>query len=195
MNPDKQLWLLVGGNGAGKSTFYEEYLRPEGMRLVNADQIARIIAPNNPEESSYDAAKIAETLRFELLDEGVSFCFETVFSHPSKIDFVAHARALGYKIIIVLIHLDSPELNQARVSQRVAVGGHSVPDQKVKDRIPRMLLHVKQALPLADEAYILDNSLYDTEFKEIATLTDGMLELHANPAPKWALQLLSDYLV
>ena len=49
----------------------------------------------------------------------MSFCFETVYSHPSKIDFIAQAKALGYQIIMVLIHLESPTLNQARIASLV----------------------------------------------------------------------------
>lgn len=32
----KQLWLLVGGNGAGKSTFYELVLEPLGLPCNSA---------------------------------------------------------------------------------------------------------------------------------------------------------------
>jgi predicted ABC-type ATPase len=55
----------------------------------------------------------------------VSFCFETVYSHPSKIDVTALAKALAYPVIMVLIHLESPGLNQARIAGRVSEGGHS----------------------------------------------------------------------
>jgi predicted ABC-type ATPase len=37
----KQLWILAGGNGSGKSTFYEQYLRPQGLSFVNTDLIAK----------------------------------------------------------------------------------------------------------------------------------------------------------
>ena len=80
----KQLWILVGGNGSGKSTFYHQRLEPLGLPFVNADIIARQLYPDNPEARSYDAAKIAEQQRFQLLSQGRSFCFETVFSHPSR---------------------------------------------------------------------------------------------------------------
>ena len=107
MKNQPQLWLLAGGNGAGKSTFYHQFLEPLGIPFVNADIIAKKIFPKSPEERSYDAAKIAEKLRANLLQEARSFCFETVFSHPSKIDFVGHAKALGYEIILVFIHLET----------------------------------------------------------------------------------------
>ena len=93
---DQQLWLLVGGNGAGKSTFYHLALEPLGLPFVNADRLARLVYPEAPEAHSYAAAQLAEQQRNSLLLSGASFCFETVYSHPSKIDFAARAKALGY---------------------------------------------------------------------------------------------------
>ena len=93
MNQRKQIWLLSGGNGAGKSTFYRTQLEPRGLNFVNADILARHLFPDAPEAHSYTAAKVAEEMRNRLLEEGRSFCFETVFSHPSKIDFLARAKA------------------------------------------------------------------------------------------------------
>lgn len=88
----KQLWLLAGGNGAGKSTFYHTQLEPLGFPFVNA-------------------AIIAEQIRKDLLQQGSSFCFETVFSHHSKIDFAVQAKTSGYEIILVFIHLENISLN------------------------------------------------------------------------------------
>jgi predicted ABC-type ATPase len=132
MNPHKQLWILAGGNGAGKSTFYRTQLAPLGLPFVNADLLAKELYPEAPEAHSYEAARLAAELRGRLLQEGRCFCFETVFSHPSKIDFVAEAKVLGYEVILVFIHLDSVALNQARIAQRVEEGGISYPATKSK---------------------------------------------------------------
>lgn len=189
----KQLWLLAGGNGAGKSTFYREFLLPRGLPFVNADNIARRIAPESPEAASYDAARIAESLRQNLLLSEASFCFETVFSHPSKVDFLGHAKALGYEIILVFIHLSHPQLNKARVAQRVSEGGHSVPEEKIESRIPRTLEHIKIALPLCDEVHLLDNSRHDSPFYRIATLIERQAKIKVDELPAWASELLQDY--
>jgi predicted ABC-type ATPase len=187
----KQLWLLVGGNGAGKSTFFRLYLEPLGLPFVNADRLARIAYPNAPEAHSYDAARLAEQQRNRLLLSGASFCFETVYSHPSKIDFVARAKALGYQVIMVMIHLDSVQLNQARVAERVSEGGHGVPENKVIRRIPRMLAHVKASLPLCDVIRVYDNSFADNPFVPVFSIADGRLEPHLEPLPDWAKVLVS----
>lgn len=186
----KQLWLLVGGNGAGKSTFFELFLKPRKLAFVNADRIARTLAPEGGEDVSYEAAVVAERMRQDLLEQGRSFCFETVYSHPSKIDFTAQAKALGYEVILVFIHLGEPSLNLARISQRVSEGGHEVPEKKVRDRLNRTVHNVVQAMPLADEVHLIDNSSWEQPFRRVAVVRHGEVELLAEPTPTWAVDLL-----
>ena len=193
MNQGKQLWLLAGGNGAGKSTFYRTRLKPLGLPFVNADIFAKQLYPEQPEAHSYEAAKIAERIRKQMLQEGRSFCYETVFSHPSKIDFIAQAKSMGYEIILVFIHLESALLNQARVSQRVSEGGHHVPNDKVNSRIPRVLQNIKEALPLCDRCYFLDNSRLDNPFQQVVEIDNGQVMLKATSLPDWVKSLLVNF--
>lgn len=191
MNQIKQLWVLAGGNGAGKSTFYRLYLEPKGMPFVNADVIAKHLFPDDPEAHSYDAARLAEMERVRLLKQGLSFCYETVFSHVSKVDFLGQAKAAGYQIILVFIHLEQSELNQARVSQRVLEGGHSVPPDKVQARIPRALENISKAMPLCDQVWFLDNSSSDQPYRKIAIIKEGELVKQSDSLPGWAKTLLA----
>ena len=190
-NP-RQLWVLAGGNGAGKSTFFNLYLAKYGIKFVNADLIAKDIDSKNPESSSYHAAIMAGKIREDLISQGVSFCFETVFSHESKIDFLAQAKANGYKIILVYIHLFDSSLNEARVNQRVLEGGHNVPTEKILSRIPRTIKHIKTALSIVDEARIVDNSSKDDPFQQIIVMKSGKYEAKTDPLPEWARDLLED---
>ena len=191
MTSTKQLWLLAGGNGAGKSTFYRTRLKPLGLPFVNADEIAKELYADDPEGHSYSAAKVAEEMRNDLLIKGRNFCFETVFSHPSKVDFIARAKALRYQIVLVFIHLDNPALNKARVSQRVVEGGHNVPDDKVETRIPRTLQHIRTAVPLCDEVHLLDNSSAENPFQRVAKIHQGVVVEAVAPLPEWAQAIVS----
>ncbi len=190
MADSRQLWVLAGGNGAGKSTFYNQYLAKSSVKFVNADLIAKDIDSENPEGVSYHAATMAAKIREDLISQGVSFCFETVFSHESKIDFLAQAKANGYRIILVYIHLFDSSLNEARVKQRVSEGGHNVPTEKIHSRIPRTMKHVKTALLIVDEARILDNSSKEDPFQQIIVMKSGNYEVKADPLPEWAKGLL-----
>ena len=193
MSGEKQLWVLAGGNGAGKSTFYHQYLSKYGIKFVNADLIARTMDTDHPERLSYEAATLATEMRENMIAQGESFCFETVFSHESKIDFIAVAKALGYTVILVYIHLNDPSLNEARVYQRTLEGGHNVPAEKIRSRIPRTMKNIKTALPLVDEAWLLDNSSGQNRFQQIAILKSGYCEKKVNPLPAWVIDLLPEY--
>ena len=190
MSQRKQLWILAGGNGVGKSTFYRTQLAPLGLPFINADLLAKTLYPEAPEAHSYEAARLAAELSGRLLQDGHSFCFETVFSHPSKIDFIAQAKTLGYEIVLIFIHLDSIALNHARVAQRVSEGGHTVRHDKVSSRIPRLLGHVRNALPLCDHVRILDNSRADDPFRQVAVIRAGRIDSQTDPLPAWAECLL-----
>ena len=190
MANQKLLWVLAGGNGAGKSTFYNLHLAKYGIKFVNADLIAKDIDSENMEVLSYHAATVAAKIREDLISQGVSFCFETVFSHESKIDFLANAKANGYKIILVYIHLFDSSLNEARVKQRVSEGGHNVPIEKIHSRIPRTIKHIKTALSIVDEARILDNSSNDNPFQQIIVMKSGIYEAKTEPLPEWAIDML-----
>jgi len=184
-----ELWLLTGGNGAGKTTFHERFLARRRIPLVNADHMARILWPDEPEKHSYQAALLAEKERHRLLEEGQTFCFETVFSHPSKVDFAATAKAAGYRIRLFYFHLENPALNKARVASRVQAGGHRVPARKVETRIPRSLQNLRQCIGLADEIHLIDNSSLDHPYQRLATWQEGAWTYHTNPLPPWAARL------
>jgi len=72
-------------------------LAPLGLPFVNADLLARIVFAEALEAHSDEAAQLAERLCHQLLEQGLSFCFETVYSHPSKIDFATCAKSLGIR--------------------------------------------------------------------------------------------------
>jgi predicted ABC-type ATPase len=117
--------VLAGGNGAGKSTFYKNFIAPSGIAFVNADTIQKELFNPDDENASYIAAELASNLREQYLVEQRSFCFETVFSHSSKVDFVARAKALGFEITLVFIRLNDSSLNVLRASTRVSEGGNT----------------------------------------------------------------------
>ncbi len=188
----KQLWLLAGGNGAGTSTFYRLFLAPRGIKLVNADLIAKEINPEHPEQVSYQGDHWVERIWEDLLDQDFSFCFESVFSHPTKIDFVAKAKARGYEIVLVYIHLDSLELNEARVHQRVTEGGYAVPVEKIRKRIPRTMKHIATILPLVNEARLLNNSSRQNPYRQVAHIRQGRRVAVIDSLPSWAEEMLRD---
>jgi predicted ABC-type ATPase len=185
----KRLDLVVGPNGAGKSTFIAFTLAPLLPRsvIVNADEIARQRWPDDPTAHAYDAARIAADTRAKLIEAGLSFIAETVFSHPSKLDLIRSAHDAGY-VIALHVMLIPEGLAVERVQRRVLHGGHDVPEAKIRERHRRLWQLVADAMDIADTATIYDNSRLDGP-RIVAQLTSGTIN-GASTWPVWVSEEL-----
>jgi len=173
--PDPVLHLLVGPNGAGKSTLYETVIGPAtSLGFVNADIIAAQRWPGDPADRSYEAAQIAAVRRSQLIDDRSSFVTETVFSQESKLELVHAAVDAGYLVSLHVVMV--PEvLAVARVTSRVNVGGHSVPEDKIRARYLRLWPLVVAAITLVDQATVYDNSRAQRPFDVVARYERGSI--------------------
>ncbi len=178
------LHLIGGPNGAGKTTFFTYVLEPEtGLEFVNADVIAADRWPGEEMAHAYEAAAVAASVRQARLEERSSFVAETVFSHESKVELLADAKKRSYRVVLHIV-LIPEELAVARVVNRVANGGHDVPEEKVRERYRRLWGHLAVAVTLADEAHVYDNTRADTPFRLVASYLRG--QVAASPAwPAW----------
>jgi predicted ABC-type ATPase len=181
----KQLHLVIGPNGSGKTTFFEEFLALElpGYVYVNADEIAKARWPADSDAHSYEAAQVAAETRAHLIANGRPFIAETVFSHRSKLDLIRSAQAAGYQVVLHVM-LVPEELAVRRVAYRVQAGGHDVPEYKIRERYRRLWPLVAQAISLADRAVLYDNSRLTGPVK-IAEFFGG-LPIGAATWPEWA---------
>ena len=89
--------------------------------------------------SGYLPLILCDFLRSQWLSANESFTFETVMSHPSKIELFQKAIAAGYRTYLYYICTESNLINTARIANRVAGGGHKVSDEKVNQRRQRGL--------------------------------------------------------
>lgn len=185
----RRLDLVVGPNGAGKSTFVALTLAPllPGAPFVNADEIAKSRWPDDMAARAYDAARVAAQTRVKLIELGRSFIAETVFSHESKLDVIRDAHAHGYTVVLHTLLI--PEaLAVQRVRYRVAAGGHSVPEDKIRDRYHRLWPLVAEAIGMADIATAYDNSSA-TGPKIVAQFAGGA-QIGGLAWPAWAPEAL-----
>lgn len=184
MPDQKQLWALVGAKGAGKSTFFRHYLEPQGLPCISPGDLPRqwhSMLPLDPQQE-------ADALIDDALSRGLNFCLETDLTGTETIDALGRAKAIGYQIVLALVHLESVSLHRARASQRV---GRQAPAFKVASTIPQMLANAGRVIPLCDEACLLDNSRSDKPFDFIARFRHGRLEQTASAIPGWAADLVS----
>lgn len=145
------------GNDFNEQMFAQAfYIRNNELRLKNFKTDERI------------AQITADFLRKKLLKEQRKFSFETVFSHPSKLDIMREAVAAGYKVYLYFVSTRSPKINKFRVLARKAKGGHDVPPDKIESRYYRSLDLLFEASQIAYQGFFWDNSIDGSEAKLFA---------------------------
>lgn len=180
------LVVIAGPNGAGKSTLYDLVIGPDtNMPFVNADIIQRDDLKNPDPKASYIAAKLAESQRQALIEARSSFVMESVFSHPSKLDLIRQAKAAGYSVAVYHIGVTSADFSVTRVAKRVRQGGHPVPEDKIRGRYKRNGAIIRQAIFLADQGLIYDNSVNGQPPRTILKFKAGEEVERNPPLPNW----------
>lgn len=158
---ERKILIIAGPNGAGKTTFAREFLPEEAKcpHFVNADLIAAGLSPFSPELAAVRAGRIMLEQIHEHVRKGESFAFETTLSGRIYLRLIPAWQAQGYVVKLFFLQLPSPEMAVARVRQRVAAGGHNVPEDVIRRRFDAGLQHFeKRYKPLVDEWVLYDNS-------------------------------------
>ena len=154
------LYIVAGCNGAGKTTASFTIL-PEMLscrEFVNADSIAAGLSPFNPESVAIEAGRLMLSRMQELLEGGGDFAFETTLATRSYVSFVRKAQKAGYKATLLFIWLNSPATAMQRVADRVAKGGHSIPEDVIERRYFRGISNLLTLyMPICNRWMIVDN--------------------------------------
>ena len=157
----KQLYIIAGCNGAGKTTASFTIL-PEVLdckEFINADEIAKGLSPFQPESVAMQAGRIMLARMDELLQKGETFAFETTLATKSYKQKIEWAQANDYEVTLLFFWLDSPNMAKKRVAQRVAEGGHSIPSQTIERRYHNGITNLFAIyIDMVDICYIFDNS-------------------------------------
>jgi predicted ABC-type ATPase len=157
----KRILILAGPNGAGKTTFAREFLPDEAQcpTFVNADLIAAGLSPFNPETAAMRAGRLMVQLINEHVARGDSFAFETTLADKSYARHIPDWQASGYHVSLVFLTLPSAEAAIQRVLERVAQGGHFVPEGIVRRRFQAGKTNFEAVYkPLVNAWALYDNS-------------------------------------
>ena len=130
------LYIIAGCNGAGKTTASYTVL-PEILdcrEYVNADEIAKGLSPFNPESVAIEAGRLMLERIDYLMTAGASFSIETTLATKSYVNLVRRAHKQGYNVKLLFFWLESPEMAKLRVAERVAKGGHNIPEDVIERR-------------------------------------------------------------
>jgi predicted ABC-type ATPase len=127
--------------------------------FVNADLIAAGLSPFNPEAAAMRAGRLMVQLIGEHVARGDSFAFETTLADRSYARHIPDWQASGYDVSLLFLGLPSAEIAIKRVLQRVAQGGHFVPENIVRRRFAAGRANFEAAYkPLVNAWALYDNS-------------------------------------
>ena len=143
--------VFAGPNGSGKTTI-------TGMaktvgEYINADDIKRTTLCTDIE-----AAQKAEELREKMILEKKEFTFETVLSTDRNLLLLKKAKEQGYFVRCIYVLTANADINVARVSARQAIGGHGVPEDKIRSRYSKALALIPQLVEVCDILHVYDNT-------------------------------------
>ncbi len=157
----KNVYIIAGPNGAGKTTFAKKFL-PKYVNcphFVNADLIAQGLSPFSPRLVAIKAGKLVLEQIREFADRNVDFAFETTLAGKSYVRFLNELKNKGYAIRLFFLWIPNVDIALARIKERVADGGHDVPEQDVKRRFRRGLYNLfKLYSPILNSWMLFDNS-------------------------------------
>ena len=160
------LYIISGANGSGKTTTAKQIL-PYFLNVyeyLNADEIAAGLSPFRPESVAIQAGKLMLKRLNYFVEHQTDFAFETTLSGLNYLRFLKKCQTQNYQINLIYFWLHSPDLAIARVRQRVASGGHNIPEETIIRRYYRGQKNLIQSyLALCQTWIIYDNSTFPSQ--------------------------------
>jgi predicted ABC-type ATPase len=158
------LWLIAGPNGVGKTTYARRYLRAVAGtdRFVNLDEIARGFSPLTPTPDAETAAAAARAVLIrsaENIAAGRSFALETTLAGLTHLRTIQAAKSAGFGVNLLFCALPDIAMALRRIADRVASGGHAVPEADARRRFPRACANFARYAAASDLWRILDTQL------------------------------------
>ena len=158
---DKNLYIIAGCNGAGKTTASFTIL-PEILdckEFVNADEIAKGLSPFQPEKVAFEAGRIMLNRIDELFKNQENFAFETTLSTKIYKQKIKFAKENDYNTTLLFFWLRNSDLAKERVKIRVKEGGHNIPIDVIERRYVNGIKNLFDIyLEIVDQVLIFDNS-------------------------------------
>jgi predicted ABC-type ATPase len=154
--------VLAGTNGAGKSSVAGEFLRQHGGTCFDPDQAAREILDAHPGMDQEAANGLAWNEGLRQLQTAVrlrmDYAFETTLGGATIAAALERALDEGMDVSILFVGLATVDLHLARVRERVAKGGHPIPEDAVRRRFESSRLNLIRLLARLTELKVFDNS-------------------------------------
>lgn len=137
MSNSPSMVIIAGPNGVGKTTFATDYLKINKRLYLGADLIAYELDQKNPLSKSIEASRLFSERLTSALREKQNLMIESTLSGLSLKKYLQMATKENYQIELIYLFLDTPELCNKRIDERVLNGGHFIPPVDVVRRFYR----------------------------------------------------------
>lgn len=191
----------AGPNGAGKSSIVGPLIEAAGGAYFNPDLYARdLIAKGCPvNDANGRAWQLGYKALCRAIDEDTHFAFETTLGGTSILVELLRALALERRVSIYYVGLATPELHIQRVAERVARGGHDIPEAKIRERFNNSRANLLKLMGTRADIRVWDNSTQTADGepapKEIFRISNRKIEIPQPFEPRavaqWAQPLLA----
>lgn len=135
----KNVYIIAGPNGSGKTTFAKELIKELRLPFVNADEIAFEMSPENLTKARIRAGKVFLARIDKYIQGNKSFVVETTLAGRYWINLLRQLRKKKCRITLTFIFVESMQEAIRRIDIRVKKGGHPVPVEDIKRRFKRSL--------------------------------------------------------
>lgn len=180
--------FLVGTNGSGKSSL-RNYLNLSDIQTnIDPDVLNRVYRNKYPDNYQIEAGKQALKMYDDALKNGLNICLESTLAERGTMQRVIAAKDAGYFTLAYYIGLNSVELNLERIAQRVARGGHDIPENIVRRRFHESADNLVLVKDYLDEIYLLDNS--EANFSLQSSIIVGKEINSLKSSQEWAQKLI-----
>ena len=191
------IYVLVGANGAGKSSIGGALFAANDVDYFNPDLAAKTLLDAHPALTQTQAnAHAWEQGRRGLaraLETGGTYAFETTLGANTIPDMLIKGATSGAEIHVWFAGLATPELHIERVQARVAAGGHPIPEAKIRERYTSSRQNLIRLLPHLASLRVYDNSEDNDpkqgaqpEPKLVLHMENGRIEFATKTVPQWA---------
>jgi predicted ABC-type ATPase len=120
----------------------------------NADMIAAGLSPFAPETQAVTAGRLFLKEIEARITAAEDFAFETTLSGRGYLRLIERLQADGWRVELHYLALPEVSLSKARVAERVAHGGHNIPEADIDRRFPRSLHNLLHSYRMAVDTCI-----------------------------------------
>lgn len=158
-----RLFVLAGVNGAGKSSVGGFHLERHGIgpdEWFNPDAAARMLVESGlpADAANIEAWRIGRALLEAAITGQRPHAFETTLG-GNTIPSLVRTACRTHAVRMWFCGLDSPERHLRRVRERVARGGHDIPEAKIRARYASAVVNLIALMPGLAELKVFDNSV------------------------------------